>query len=70
MPHPLYYPPLPYCVSDDEDRPWSTHLAGAWHAREHYEWALQRGIREPTITDNNNEDITEWVLSVTEKETD
>ena len=56
-------PPLPYCVSDDEGKSWSSHLCGAQHALEHYELALKQGIVTPTITDKDGDDITKWVLA-------
>ena len=56
--------PLPYSVNDDNGQPWSDHLAGAPAAWEHYQFALEHGIVEPTITDKNGEDITKWVSSV------
>ncbi len=58
-------PPLPYSVNDDEGKSWSSHLAGEEHALEHYDYAKELGIKTPTITDRDGNDITQWVKEAT-----
>ena len=58
-------PPLPYSVNDDEGKSWSSHLAGEEHALEHYDYAKELGIENPTITDRDGNDITQWVKAAT-----
>ena len=62
-------PPLPYCVNDDEGRPWSSHLASEHHALKHYNFAKQDGIENPTILDRDGKNITQWVKEAGPKAT-
>lgn len=61
-------PELPFHVHDDEGNRWSSHLVGAPHALEHYDLAIAHGIKNPTITDKDGNDITEWTLAQRERQ--
>lgn len=53
-------PKLPFCVNDDDGKPWSSHLMHGDAVR-HLRLARAYGIKNPTVTDGNGRDITEIV---------
>ncbi|KKL00054.1 hypothetical protein LCGC14_2628900 [marine sediment metagenome] len=58
-------PLLPYAVNDDKGEPWSDHLAHEHGALKHYDLAKKSGVANPTITDREGNDITQWVKDAT-----